>query len=54
MFLKESSGESHLIKHPLNNVFFCDEINRIVVLDKTLEDPLDSKIKLVNPRGNQR
>ena len=24
-----------------------------MVLDKTLESPLDSKIKLVNPKGNQ-
>ena len=33
----------------LNNWCFC-----IVVLEKTLESPLDSKeIKLVNPKGNQ-
>ena len=38
-----------MIRCPLNNVF-CDEINRIVVLDKILEDPLDSKINLVNPK----
>ena len=26
---------------------------QIVVLEKTLESPLDSKIKAVNPKGNQ-
>ena len=31
-----------------NNWFFWT-----VVLEKTLESPLDSKIKLVNPKGNQ-
>ena len=29
------------------------ECQRTVMLEKTLENPLDSKIKTVNPKGNQ-
>ena len=55
----------HLVKAPVFPVVICrceswtikkaecQRIDAFELLEKTLESPLDSKIKPVNPKGNQ-